>query len=68
MSAQDKFEASMDKAKGKVKEAVGHATDNEKLVAEGKLDQVKGSTKGAVADVKDAARDVKDAATDDDHK
>jgi uncharacterized protein YjbJ (UPF0337 family) len=39
---------------GKAKEAIGKATDNDKLVAEGKADQVK-------ADVKKAGENVKDA-------
>lgn len=38
---------------GKGKEAVGKATDNDKLVAEGKADQAKASVKGAASDVKD---------------
>lgn len=56
----EKMEAGMDKLKGKVKEGVGEATDNEKLAAEGKLDQAKGAVKDAVADVKDAAKKVFD--------
>jgi uncharacterized protein YjbJ (UPF0337 family) len=39
---------------GKAKEAVGKATDNDKLVAEGKADQVKADAKKAASDVKDA--------------
>lgn len=58
MSAGDKMEAGMDKAKGKIKEGVGKMTDNEKLEAEGKLDQVKGDVKQAGENVKDAARDA----------
>lgn len=54
MGASDKIEAGVDKMKGKAKEAAGHATDNPKLVAEGKADQVKGAAKSAVEDVKDA--------------
>ncbi|WP_291751999.1 CsbD family protein [Cellulomonas sp. 73-92] len=36
-----------------MKEAAGHATDDEKLVAEGKTDQAKASLKDQVEDVKD---------------
>jgi uncharacterized protein YjbJ (UPF0337 family) len=42
-----------DKAKGRVKEAVGDLTDNERLEREGKLDQASGDVKGAVEDAKD---------------
>lgn len=58
MSASDKFEAGMDKAKGHAKETVGKVTDNERMVAEGKADQVKGDAKKAAEEAKDAAKDV----------
>ena len=54
MGVADKFEAAADKLKGHAKEAAGKATDNDKLVAEGKADQVKGHAKEAVEDVKDS--------------
>lgn len=44
--------------KGKVKESVGDMTGNERLEAEGKMDQAK-------ANVKQAGDDVKDAFTND---
>ncbi len=47
MGLGDKISNAADEAKGKVKEAWGDATDNERLEAEGKADQ-------AVADVKQA--------------
>lgn len=46
---------------GKAKEAVGNLTDNDRLAAEGKADQVKAHAKDAAADVKDAGKDVGDA-------
>ena len=53
----DKVAAAGNKIAGNVKEAVGKATDNEKLVAEGEAQQlkgtgqdVKGSVKGALGD------------------
>lgn len=46
-----------DKLKGSAKEAAGKVTDNEKLKAEGKLDQVKG-------DLKDKAENAKDSASE----
>jgi uncharacterized protein YjbJ (UPF0337 family) len=51
-----------DKTKGKIKQAVGKVTGNDKLVREGKVDVAKGHVKGAVTDVKNAAKEAKDAA------
>jgi uncharacterized protein YjbJ (UPF0337 family) len=42
-----------DKAKGKVKEGVGDATDDESLQLEGMADQVKGKAQRAKGEVKD---------------
>ena len=42
---------------GKVKEGVGKMTDNERLEAEGKADQVKADAKQAADKVKDAFED-----------
>lgn len=53
MSAGDKMKAAADKVTGQVKETVGKATDNDKLVAEGKADQAKGVIRDKVEDVKD---------------
>lgn len=53
MGAEEKAKHALENAEGQIKEAAGHATDDEKLVAEGKVDQAK-------ARVKDAADDVKD--------
>src|SRR5207249_69939 len=47
-----------DEAKGRVKEAVGKATGNRRLQAEGKIDQAKGKVRKASGRVKRAARDV----------
>ena len=44
--------------KGKAKEGLGDATDNERLQAEGQGDQAKASAKQAGEHVKDAAKDV----------
>lgn len=54
MSATDKVKNAAEKALGKAKEAVGDATDNDKLVAEGRADQAKAAVKDVVEDVKDA--------------
>ena len=50
--------ASMDKAKGKAKEAAGDLTDNDKLKREGKTDQAKGKAKEGVDRAADAVKDV----------
>jgi uncharacterized protein YjbJ (UPF0337 family) len=45
-----------DKAKGRVKEAVGALTDDKTLKAEGKVDQLAGKAKDAVEIVVDKAK------------
>lgn len=47
------MKAAADKVTGQVKETVGKATDNDKLVDEGKADQAKGVVRDKVEDVKD---------------
>jgi uncharacterized protein YjbJ (UPF0337 family) len=47
-----------DKAKGRVKEAAGALTDDEKLRREGKLDQAAGKMKDATEKVVDKVRDA----------
>jgi uncharacterized protein YjbJ (UPF0337 family) len=55
-----KAEGVLDQAKGKVKQAVGEAFNNQKLANEGAADQVKGHAKEAWGNVKDAAQGVAD--------
>jgi uncharacterized protein YjbJ (UPF0337 family) len=50
-----------DKAKGKLKQAVGNAIGDKKLEREGQVDEAKGHAKGAVNKVKGAASDAKNA-------
>jgi len=47
-----------DKAKGRVKEAAGALTDDERLRREGKLDQAAGKVKDAAEKVVDKVRDA----------
>ncbi len=57
MGVGDRMENTGEDLKGKTKEAAGKVTDNERLEAEGKMDQAKAGMKNAVEDVKDAFRD-----------
>ena len=54
MDVEDKARNAAEKAEGKVKEAVGSATDDQELEAEGKAKQTE-------ADLKQGAEKVKDA-------
>jgi uncharacterized protein YjbJ (UPF0337 family) len=54
MTTTDKAKNSAEQTKGKLKEAAGALTGNDKLRAEGKTDQKK-------ADLKQASQKVKDA-------
>jgi uncharacterized protein YjbJ (UPF0337 family) len=47
----------MDKAKGRVKEAAGSLTDDDKMKNEGRADQAAGKAKDKVDKVKDWAED-----------
>jgi uncharacterized protein YjbJ (UPF0337 family) len=49
--------ANIDKAIGRVKEAIGTLTGNKRLKDEGRVDQAKGSVKDAVDTVADALTD-----------
>jgi uncharacterized protein YjbJ (UPF0337 family) len=53
MSGVDKMKNKAEELGGKGKEAVGDATDNRDLEAEGKADQVSGNLKQAGEKVKD---------------
>lgn len=61
MGIADRAEHEFEELKGKVKERLGDATDNESLQAEGQADQTAANVKQAGDNVKDAARDAKDA-------
>ncbi len=62
MPDQDRIDGSLKNIGGKIKEAAGNVTGDEKLKAEGKADQVAGKVQNAVGGVKDTVRDA------DDHK
>ncbi|MCC4247686.1 MULTISPECIES: CsbD family protein [Microbacterium] len=54
MGLDDKIKNAAEGIVGKAKEAIGKATDNDKLAAEGKADQAKADAKKAGENVKDA--------------
>ena len=54
MGLDDKIKNAAQDVAGKTKEAVGDATDNERLEAEGQADQTKANLKQAGENVKDA--------------
>jgi len=56
MSVGEKAKAEAQRAKGKVKESVGHATGNKRLAAAGKKDQVVGTVKDKTATAKKALK------------
>lgn len=58
MGLDDKIAGKIQETKGSFKEAVGDATDDRDLQAEGKLDQVKGAAKQAGENLKEAAQDA----------
>lgn len=56
MADHDRIEGAAKNMGGKVKEAAGNVTGDEKLKAEGKADQVEGKVQNTVGGVKDAVR------------
>ena len=56
MATTDKANNATEQAKGKLKQAAGAVTGNDKLRAEGKADQKKANLKQAGEKVKDAFR------------
>ena len=54
MGLGDKIDNKAEELKGQGKEAVGHATDDEQLAAEGQMDQAKGNIKQVGEKIKDA--------------
>jgi uncharacterized protein YjbJ (UPF0337 family) len=61
MAGIEDIKNAAEKAAGKAKEGFGNATDNDRLKAEGQIDQGKASAKQGVTDVKDAAHGVADS-------
>ncbi|WP_370867816.1 CsbD family protein [Phenylobacterium sp.] len=55
---KDQAEGAAKDMGGKVKEAAGKVTGNERLEAEGHMDQAKGKVQKGVGDLKEGARDA----------
>ncbi|HEX3788471.1 MAG TPA: CsbD family protein [Pseudonocardiaceae bacterium] len=53
MSTGDKIDNKAEELRGKAKEGVGHATDDQELEAQGKTDQAKANVKQAAEKIKD---------------
>ncbi|CRK53532.1 conserved hypothetical protein [Rhodococcus sp. RD6.2] len=66
MSVGDKFSNKAEELKGRAKEAVGSATDDDDLKNEGKADQASSAAKKGVEKVKDKANEVAEKLTGDD--
>jgi uncharacterized protein YjbJ (UPF0337 family) len=58
MATDDKLRNKGEDVKGKAKETIGRATDDEELEARGQADQAKSSLKDAGEKVKDAIKDA----------
>ena len=58
MPDNDRVEGAAKNIGGKIKEAAGNITGDEKLKAEGKADQLGGKVQNAVGGIKDAVRDA----------
>ena len=58
MATDDKLRNQSQDLKGKAKESIGRATDDEELEAAGRSDQAKSSLKQAGEKVKDAIKDA----------
>lgn len=64
MGASDRISNAAEDAKGKAKEGIGEATDNDNLKNEGKVDQAKGQAKNVAEDAKDKASEAVKNVTD----
>ena len=59
-STADKIKGLANEAAGNIKQGIGKATDNERLQAEGKAQEVKGEGQQLMGDAKQAAHDTAD--------
>ena len=61
MSFSDKVKNEADQLGGKAKQAVGRATDDDRLIAEGQAQETTARARKAGEHVKDAGKNVRDA-------
>jgi len=59
---KDQVSGRAEEVKGTIKEAVGKATDNDRLKAQGKADQLMGKVKAGYGDAKEKVKDAIDKA------
>jgi uncharacterized protein YjbJ (UPF0337 family) len=64
-SMEQQIKGAWDKTTGQMKEAAGDLTDNERLEAEGKMDQVKGSVRSGIGRAGERLSDAADDTADD---
>ncbi|GJE37120.1 CsbD family protein [Methylobacterium persicinum] len=62
-STTDKLKGLANEAVGNVKQAAGKATGNDKLVVEGKAQELKGEAQRTVGEAKDGIKNVADKIT-----
>lgn len=62
-STTDKLKGLANEAVGNLKQGIGNATGNDRLVAEGKAQEVKGEAQKTVGEAKDGVRHVVDKIT-----
>ena len=62
-STTDKIKGAVNEAVGNAKQGIGNLTDNDRLKAEGKAQELKGEAQKTVGDVKDGARNLADKVT-----
>ena len=67
-STTDKIKGVANEAMGNVKQGVGRATGNEKLEAEGVVQEIKGETHLAIGKAKDAVKKTTDKVSDAAHR
>ena len=57
---RDRFEGTVDQAKGRAKQAVGDVSGDQETQTEGQVDEGKGNAQQTMGDLKDKAKDLKD--------
>jgi len=56
--SKENIKGKLNEAKGEIKQAVGRATDNPRLINEGTADKMKGKAQQVAGHAKDAVRDI----------